>query len=162
MKKINNTMHPFDMVAAMLDGELPLQVAKDVIDQRVEHVLQWGGSDVDDTRTGAQWAGYIQKQLDLMEKEYAASMAGAAYTDDMYRARMVKVAALAMDALFSFDRVHGAQRASDGEGCGQCPACLLKKALGDAAPDGMRVVQVRSGDSLSSLLDALGLVPPGR
>lgn len=117
----------------------------DTVIERVEQDAQWGGPPTDDQRDIAEWSEYIHKQLSKLFDEQADNKA--------IRQRFVKVAALAFAAIASMDRVVVPEQKEDDEGCGQCPACLLKKFLQAEghSPD----VQVLQVDNMADLFDLL-------
>jgi hypothetical protein len=71
-------------------------VLHEVLKEREYRDNMWGGSLYDDTETEVNWSAYIT--------EYANAQ-GRAMTYD-FRKRMVKVAALAVAAVESYDRKH--------------------------------------------------------
>lgn len=68
------------------------QIYYDIDDERLNQDRQWGGTEVDKTRSSDDWFTYIRKQVNsgILNKEEAKS-------------RLVKVAALAVAALENLD-----------------------------------------------------------
>lgn len=105
-----------------LDNVIP-----DICEERALQDEQWGGPKTDDTRNSAQWVEYIDHQLEYI----TASVQGQRQLNPgEFRERMVKVAALAIAAIQSYDRGGGTYastaEAEAEERCGECPACKLE------------------------------------
>lgn len=95
-------------------------IHEEVAAARAAAAEQWGGADHDDTRETGQWLDYIFAQLGKSNFDvlsYAAQQmqsqpnigptdADNIAMDKLVRARLVKIAALAMDAIASIDRRH--------------------------------------------------------
>lgn len=119
----------------------------EVFVERVFQDQQWGGPAVDDTRSGIHWQSYILKQVNA-----------ACLPSDDFRVRMRKVAALAIAAMASYDRVTGAVHAT--QPVCECAGCTLDRVLrGVAAGGDMKVVKLDSMESL--LLFLQGGTPKG-
>lgn len=73
----------------------------DVIAERERQAAQWGGPDGDDCNDLATWRGLILRQVDKLTTGDDVAAAD-------YRARLVKLAALAVAAIESGDRLTGA------------------------------------------------------
>lgn len=71
------------------------KVFDDIDAERREQNAQWGGEEHDDEHIAAEWCGFIAYQCRQMVKPQGLRKA---------RARMVKIAALAVAAIESFDR----------------------------------------------------------
>ena len=78
------------------------QPLADILAERNRQDEQWGGPDIDDGRSGWDWANYIERQVNLWRHNTGP-------TND-FRGRMVKVAALALSAIQSYDRVMAADK----------------------------------------------------
>lgn len=77
-----------------------LQIFQEIAAERERQDFQWGGEGHDDTHDERDWLLYIRKQMARAWR--AAPFTGVLMTD--YRSRLVKIAALAVAALESFDR----------------------------------------------------------
>lgn len=78
-------------------------IMHDVLHERVAQDKQWGGQDHDDEHLEDDWCHYIAKQN---ARALTVAMSSKQESLDEYRSRMVKIAALAIAALESFDRRH--------------------------------------------------------
>lgn len=72
--------------------------------ERVRQDAQWGGPAHDDTHDQTDWESYIEKQTMLAD-----------HNPSSHRERMIKVAALAVAAIESYDRKHPLQVWTDDE-----------------------------------------------
>lgn len=71
------------------------EIASEIMLERCRQNAQWGGADHDDTHGAMDWARYLDYQLCKI----------SAYPDPETRRRYVKIAALAMAAIESLDRL---------------------------------------------------------
>lgn len=76
----------------------------DIADERRRQDEQWGGPDHDDTHRGVDWLRYINRQSTLASNETLSDDASEVVDPEGYRARLVKIAALAVAAIESHDR----------------------------------------------------------
>lgn len=79
-----------------------------VIAERLAQNEQWGGPEHDDTHTGDDWLSFIGKQQLTAVNETLSDNGLEVMDPEGYRARLVKIAALAFAAIESHDRKHGA------------------------------------------------------
>lgn len=85
----------------------------DVLVERLKQVAKWGGYHADDRRDADGWlaltGGYLEKALQASVAARDATVYGATEAAseamDEYRRRLVQVAALALAAVESFDRI---------------------------------------------------------
>lgn len=68
------------------------QLIMEIETERDDQDEQWGGPDHDDDHDENDWVKYIRKQIDKK--------------DERFRERMIKVAALAVAAIESYDRIN--------------------------------------------------------
>lgn len=81
----------------------------DISRERERQDQQWGGPAHDDTHDAPEWLGLIYNQI------VSANHAGAeVYDPSQVRARLVKIAALAVAGIQSIDRLHPAPEATEG------------------------------------------------
>lgn len=99
--------------------DLHADAIADVLIERAKQDQQWGGPATDDQRDIAEWAEYIHKQISHMFTEQKDNRA--------IRQRFVKVAALALAAIASMDRV----LVPEVVGCGECAVCRMEKFIKD-------------------------------
>lgn len=85
----------------------------DIIAERVAQDKQWGGPEHDDAHRGVDWLRYINRQSTLACNETLSDDASEVVDPEGYRARMVKIAALAIAAIESHDRKHDAPAEAD-------------------------------------------------
>lgn len=79
--------------------EKQLQILKEIVDERANQDLEWGGPDNDELHLQSEWICFVVRQLGK------ASYAAHELADDAdYRSRMVKVGALACAAIEAYDR----------------------------------------------------------
>lgn len=78
------------------------QVYDDIKDERRRQDTQWGGPEHDDRHAIDEWLDFIQKQLNEAEALIGADEPDG---DMQFRSRLVKVAALAVAAVESLDRL---------------------------------------------------------
>lgn len=71
---------------------------RSILAERLDQAREWGGADHDDLHVPTEWVAFILKQLSR-----AADCAEPGSRD--FRARLVKIAALALAALESQDRL---------------------------------------------------------
>jgi hypothetical protein len=76
-------------------------VLEDVLEERISQDAQWGGPAHDDEHSVFEWYGFIEHQMELLAVEQQGHD-----VDDIptARARLVKIAALAVAAIESLDR----------------------------------------------------------
>lgn len=86
----------------LVDGEVTFvnrdtdtDVIDDVMEQCAKNDDQWGGDSHDDSHSETDWMAFIDHQLYKLEEGYGLSQ---------FRERMIKVAALAIQAVESYDR----------------------------------------------------------
>lgn len=82
-------------------NEYPHNVFAEIAAERVRQDEQWGGPEHDDTHGPADWMHFIDKQTvaGVFDVELGEEKPGS------YRRRLVKIAALAVAAIESHDRV---------------------------------------------------------
>lgn len=109
--------------ARKLWDAFPALIVGQVFEERARQDRQWGGPEHDDARHPLEWFEYIGKQLGMMATHAAANGGPARlhHKDPEIRARMTKIAALAMAALASMER-------KDPTRC-TCPGCALEDQL---------------------------------
>lgn len=78
---------------------LTKEIWSDIERERDRQDAQWGGPDHDAQHDAFDWCNYVHKQLGLINTE--ATVDRGAHT---FRARMVKVAALAIASIEAYDR----------------------------------------------------------
>lgn len=76
--------------------------------ERARQDAQWGGTAHDDTHDPAEWVKFLDKQLTAADALTPTVQAGE---DEAYRERLVKIAALAVAAIESHDRLKRKRRA---------------------------------------------------
>lgn len=82
-----------------------LAILTDIVDERKRQDEQWGGAEHDDGHSVSDWARFIEGQLDKVRTDYLnATPETALVRSTIWRARMVKVAALAMATIEAVDR----------------------------------------------------------
>lgn len=90
-------------------GELDMSNARrhmEIMRQQKANAAKHGGPEHDDFHEPKHWRRFIQQEIDSM---MPPDMMTTAIVDlENYRARLVKIAAVAMDALASYDRKVGA------------------------------------------------------
>lgn len=89
------------------------QIFFDIVAERLRQNEQWGGPTVDDTRTADQWLAYINAQKYKAIHETLSDSNDEIVDPEGYRARLVKIAALAVAALESFDRKNPTEGADE-------------------------------------------------
>ena len=77
------------------------QVLTDITEERIRQSEEWGGAAHDDSHGPHDWVGYIGKQNQVA----FAAFVGKNNDAKEWRSRMVKVAALAIAAIESYDRL---------------------------------------------------------
>jgi hypothetical protein len=85
----------------MPDGSVQARVLRDVLDERDRQDDEWGGAAHDDTHLPVEWLGFIDKQ----RRKAFFGMMPVNRDPGAYRRALVKVAALAMAAIESLDRL---------------------------------------------------------
>jgi hypothetical protein len=98
-------------VAAMIDGTQ--KIFMEVLAERQAQDAQWGGPAHDDEHSGWDWNRYIQYQLRCAES-ILHGVPGPK-PEGTWRGRMIKIAALAIAAVESRDRVMADQPSTEGE-----------------------------------------------
>jgi hypothetical protein len=71
--------------------------------EREEQVKQWGGAAHDDAHPPEDWLSFIKKQMEAADALIGAHVE---QSDDKFRTRMVKIAALSVACAESLDRHH--------------------------------------------------------
>jgi len=82
-------------------------VLLEIVDERIRQDHEWGGPDHDDEHDAFDWSSFIRKQLARVSTE--ATIEKGAHT---FRARMIKVAALAVAGIQARDRIEQKEAAS--------------------------------------------------
>jgi hypothetical protein len=82
-------------------------VLLEIVDERIKQDHEWGGPEHDDEHDAFDWCNFIRKQLARISTE--ESIEKGAHT---FRARMVKVAALAVAGIQARDRIEQKERPS--------------------------------------------------
>lgn len=143
-----NTSNLKTAVAALaLLEAFPVSLVREVFEERARQDEQWGGPAHDDTHTPADWLVYIDKQVDCARNDAAAAEHSnkpdaQGVADARMRARLVKIAALALAGLASYERK------APPAAC-KCPACELEKMLNNVG------VTVLDGEQAEALLAAI-------
>ena len=78
---------------------LDVKVLRDVLDERRRQDAQWGGPEHDDEHVASDWLTYIRHQADHAKVQARVDNPAG------YRERLVKIAALAVAAIESHDRL---------------------------------------------------------
>lgn len=128
--------------AVRLWDAFPIELVGDVFLERARQDAQWGGPAHDDTHTMGDWLNFVNKQAGLTQTS-------AVRDEAEMRGRMVKIAALALAALASYERKNP-KAACD------CPVCKLEEALRGMGLDaGVHVMSPTPGlDVLEAFLRA--------
>lgn len=75
-------------------------ILQDILKERAAQDAKWGGPDHDDQHDPEEWLDLIEEQVD-----HANVLIGSS-TDEEYRKRLAKIAALAVAAIESLDQYH--------------------------------------------------------
>lgn len=78
-------------------------VVRMITEERKRQDAQWGGADHDDTHLMTDWIEYIEKQIESIER--AIFIDGSIASEAEYESRMVKIAAIAVAAIRSRQRI---------------------------------------------------------
>lgn len=103
-----------DRAMQLLEPVLAL-VAGHIVPARARQDAQWGGPAHDDTHRPDDWMSYIGKQMHKVQ---------TARDPDATRLALVQIAALAIAAIQSHDRLH----VPVAEEC-DCPVCTLERSM---------------------------------
>lgn len=125
---------------ALMHAKASSDIVAEVIVERVQQDVQWGGPEADDSRTPQQWLGYIERQLRKVAHPTEQP------TPANFRERMVKVAALALAALQADARKNPVP-------C-DCQYCAFVRQVEDLFP-GATIHHVRSMEDLENLAAGL-------
>lgn len=107
-----------------------------VMGERAAQDAQWGGPDNDDkVNSEADWVSYIENQLGKLHRSWDLPDGQVPVVDE-FRERMLKVAALAVAAIQSFDRVTGAAEPAPAPEPKQFRKAEFLALLDDAIDDG--------------------------
>lgn len=140
MKKIEATLPELIDAKAIWDA-FPGSVIGEVMVERARQDAQWGGPKHDDEHKPADWLTYIDQQVSKAHRLLRDAPDATLDTDQhdaALRERLVKVAALALAGLASYER-------KNPPAVCQCPGCRLEELLNRAGA-GARV-EVIDGDS---------------
>jgi hypothetical protein len=85
----------------MVDRETAISILDEILDERENQDRQWGGPEHDDKHTPLDWCVFIERQMRIATNAEAM----APWIDR--RERFLKIAALALAAVESGDRVLG-------------------------------------------------------
>lgn len=124
-----------------MSANILLEICK----ERAEQDRKWGGSSHDDEHDGLDWLNYLLEHAakalsgfvrterhpgttSFHDRAFTFTVhipAADARNPRAYRKQLIRVAALAVAAVESFDRKHGAPSAADGNGAVQPPNTFL-------------------------------------
>lgn len=79
---------------------IPLTLIQELCDERERQDAQWGGPIHDDQHSAAEWVALATRQLGLAVDD------GTGQGQERFRRQMLRVAALCMAAIESYDRTH--------------------------------------------------------
>lgn len=125
---------------ALMHAKASSDIVAQVIVERVQQDVQWGGPEADDSRTPQQWLGYIERQLRKVAHPTEQP------TPANFRERMVKVAALAIAALQADARKNPVP-------C-DCLFCDFERQVQEMFP-GAKVHHVRSAEEFEAVVRGL-------
>lgn len=141
--------------ALALWDALSIGIIQDIFLERARQDAQWGGPEHDDTHKPADWLTYIDQQISKAHQLLRDAPDATLDTDQhdaALRERLVKVAALALAGLASFER-------KNPQAC-RCPACQLEDLLRGVGVDAR--VHVLSPTPGLDVLEALMMASFGR
>lgn len=110
MTKISGITQHASYISAPSGGCVEDRTLLDVLDERARQYGKWGGggqedcAEHDDTHSRGDWLRFVQKQVGLAFVHIDGVDDTDAEHGPRYRARLVKIAALALAAIESFDR----------------------------------------------------------
>ena len=143
---MSNDAKKLEDAAERLWDAFPVAVVGDVFLERARQDAQWGGPAHDDTHTMGDWLNLIYKQVGMTQTSTERDEAEL-------RGRMVKIAALALAALASYER-------KTPKAVCQCPACALEEMMRLVGVDAR--VHVLSPTRGLDMLEALMVASFGR
>lgn len=155
MSQKTDEQRALEDAAVRIWDDLPSVVIENVFLERARQDAQWGGPEHDDTHKPADWLTYIDQQISKAHQLLRDAPDATLDTDQhdaALRERLVKVAALALAGLASFER-------KAPQAC-RCPACQLEDLLRGVGVDAR--VHVLSPTPGLDMLEALMMASFGR